>query len=93
MAISQTAKCLRDHGEKISLTLTSTNYGRSPLVQGGLEITCKINVNLLATIKSHMLLRQYEEVARELYCESKGEEVIGSFLALTTSSGGFKVTP
>ena len=40
-----------------------------------------------------MLLRQYEEVARELYCESKGEEVIGSFLALTTSSGGFKVTP
>ena len=52
MAISQTAKCLRDHGEKISLTLTSTNYGRSPLVQGGSKSLVKSMLIYLSRLKA-----------------------------------------
>ena len=33
-----------------------------------------------------MILGRYEEVVGELYCESKEEEVMGSFLALTTGA-------
>ena len=40
-------------------------------------------VKLPTTIKNHKVLGRYEELVRELYCEPK-EEVMGSFLALTT---------
>ena len=36
-----------DRGASITSELTSTNYRRSPLVKGGLEIPCKINVKML----------------------------------------------
>ena len=35
-------------------------------------------------LKNHMILGRYEEPVKDLYCESKEEEVMGSFLALTT---------
>ena len=73
-----------DRGAKVSLTLTSTNYRLSPLVQGVLEIPCKVIVKLPAKIKNHLILGRHEELIRELYCEPKEEEVMGSFLALTT---------
>lgn len=78
--ISRILKFLLDGGAKISFTLTFTNYRRSPLVQSGLEIPCKITVKFPATIKNHKILGLYEE----LYCEPKAEEVLGSFLILTT---------
>ena len=91
--ISRMTKCLLDRGAKISLTLTSTNY-RSPLVQGWLEIPCKVTDKLSAMIKNHMIRGRYEELVRELYFEQK-EEVMGSFLALTTGPvpGPSKVNP
>ena len=39
-------------GPKISLVLLSTHYRRLPLVQGGLEIPCKITAKLPSTIKT-----------------------------------------
>ena len=92
--VSRMTKCLLDRGAKISLTLTSTNYRRSPLVQGWLEIPCKVTNKLSAMIKNHMILGRYEELVRELYFEQK-EEVMGPFLALTTGPvpGPSKVNP
>ena len=78
--ISPITNFLLDCGTKFRFTLTSTNYCRSPLVQGGLEIPCK----LPATVKIDMILGRYKELVRELYCKPK--EVRGSFLALTTGA-------
>ena len=93
--ISRITKFFLDRGVKISLTLTSTNYRRSHLVKGGLEIPCKVTVKLPATIKNHMILGRYEELVRELYCEPIDKEVMGSFLVFDywSSSGAFKNTP
>lgn len=54
------------------------------MVQSGLEIPCKGTVKYPATIKNHKILGLYKELVRELYCEPKAEEVLGSFLILTT---------
>ena len=40
-------------------TLITTDYRRSPLVQGGLEIACKVTVKMVATVKNHMLIERY----------------------------------
>ena len=40
MEISRITKFLIDRGGNVSAKLTSTNYRRSPLVQGGIEISC-----------------------------------------------------
>ena len=62
--ICRITKFLLDRGAKISLTFTPNNYRRSPLVQGGLEIPCKVTVKLPATIKNHMILGRYEQFVR-----------------------------
>ena len=45
--ISRICKFLLDHAASTTTELTSTNYRRSPLVKGGLEIPCKINLKML----------------------------------------------
>ena len=52
--------------------LISTNYRRSPLVQGGLEIPATVTVTLPGTVKNHLLINKYKEK----------EEILGSFLDL-----------
>ena len=81
--ISRVTKFLLDRGAVVYAELTSTNYRRSPLMQGGLEIQCKITVKLHATVKNHMLLDRYKQLVNELYCEPKGEVIMGSFLVNT----------
>ena len=56
MEIARVTKFLLDRWAVIIATLNTTNYRRSPLVQGGLEIACKVTVRMAGTIKNHMLM-------------------------------------
>ena len=80
MEIARVTKFLLDRGAVIIATLNTTNYRRSPLVQGGLEIACKVTVRMPGTIKNHMLMDRYLELVRKLYAEPKDEIILGSFL-------------
>ena len=73
MEIARVTKFLLDRGAVIIATLNTTNYRRSPLVQGELEIACKVTVRMPGTIKNHMLMDRYLELVRTLYAEPKDE--------------------
>ena len=82
MEISRPTKYLLDRGAVFTVELTSTNYRRSPLIQGGLEIPAKVTVTMPGTVKNHLLMEKYKEIVNERYAEPKDEEVLGLFLAL-----------
>ena len=46
MKIPRPTKCLLDSGAVFTVELISTNYRRSPLIQGSLEIPAKVTVKL-----------------------------------------------
>ena len=71
---------MRDRGPEIVAEIESSHYRRTPLIQGGLEIRCKVSVTSPGTIKNHMLLDRYKELVNKLYCELKNEVIIGNFL-------------
>ena len=52
MENSRAAKFLLDTGARVIATLTSTNYCVSPLVQGGLEIPCRVEMFMSLTGKN-----------------------------------------
>ena len=79
--ISRVTKFLLDCGAVEQATLSTTHYRRSPLVQGGLEIACKVSVKMPGTIKNHQMDR-YFELVRSLYTGPKNEVILGSFLHL-----------
>ena len=79
--ISRATKYLLDRGAKVSAELVITsNYRRSPLVQGGLEIECTVVVKMPGTVKNQLLMGRYLETVKELYAEPKNEVILGSFL-------------
>ena len=78
--ISRVSKFLLDCGATIQATLTTANYRRSPLVQGGLEIACKVTARMAGTVRNHVLLERYMKLVTELYADPKEEVVLGSFL-------------
>ena len=80
MEIARVTKFLLDRGAVIIATLNTTNYRRSPLVQRGLEIACKVTVRMPVTIKNHILMDRYLELVRTLYAEPKDEIILESFL-------------
>ena len=82
MEIARASKYLIDRGVVFMVELISTNYRRSPLVQGGLEIPAKVTVTLPGTVKNHLLINKYKEIVTGNYVEPKKEEILGSFLAL-----------
>ena len=78
--ISRVTKFLLDRGAILQAARPTTHYRRSPLVQGRLEITCKVSVKIPGTIKNHLLMDWYFELVRSLYREPKNEVILGSFL-------------
>ena len=78
-------KFLLDRGAIILATLTTTDYRRSPLVQGGLETACKVTVKMPGTIRNHMLMDRYLELVRSLYAEPNNEVILGSFMPSTST--------
>ena len=63
--ISRPTKFWLDRGAEIVAEMESSHYRRSPLIQGGLEIRCKVSVTLPGTIKNHMLLDRYKELVNK----------------------------
>ena len=78
--ISRPTKFLIDRGARVTVEITSSHYRESPLVQGGLEVRCKVTVAMPGTIKNHMLLDRYKELVEKFYIEPKNEIIIGNFL-------------
>ena len=54
--ISRPTKFLLDRVAEIVAEIESSHYRRSPLIQGGLEIRCKVSATLPGTIRNHMFL-------------------------------------
>ena len=52
MENSQVTKYILDRGAHVYAVLTSTNYCVSPLVQGGLEIPCGVEIHMPSTVKN-----------------------------------------
>ena len=78
--ISRPTKYLLDRGGQITATLTDTNYRRSPLFQGGLEIPCLVKLIMpSSTVLVQRLFDLYEEMVRRLYSEPESPVVIWSF--------------
>ena len=67
--ISRITKYLLERGEKIEAQLTSTIYQRTPIIQGGLEIPCKVIVRMSATVLSQTLMDRYKELVTDFYSE------------------------
>jgi len=80
MEISRVTKFLLDRGARVSAKLSSTNYRRSPLVQGGIEIPCIVTVSMPGTIINQLLMERYKQLVETLYAEPNEEEILGSFL-------------
>ena len=78
--VSRVTKYLLDRGATATVTLTSEHYRRSPLVQGGLEIPCKVSVTMPGTVNNLLVMEKYRQLVEELYSEPKNEEILGSFL-------------
>ena len=84
--ISRPTKFLLDRGAKVTEQLTGTHYRRSPLFQGGLEISCLVPVTSPGSIKGHMLVQRYQQMAEELYCVQKEEVIMGSIFKQIVST-------
>ena len=78
--ISRITKFFMDRGATVSVQLTSEHYRRSPIVQGGMEIPCKVTVKIPGTCLNLLLMEKYKQLVEELYIEPKKEEILGSFL-------------
>ena len=80
MENSRVTKFLLDRGARVFAILTSTNYCVLPLVQGGLEIPCRIKIHLPPTVKNKELIRIYESYVDTLYYQREEANIAGSFL-------------
>ena len=80
MEISGATKFLIDRGANVTAKVTSDHYRRSPLIQGGIEISCKVTANISGTVINLMIMEKYTQLVQELYAVPKNEEMLGSFL-------------
>ena len=70
----------QDRGGSITAELTSDHYIRSPLIQGGIGIPCKVTANISGTVINLLIMEKYIQLVQELYTEPKDEDILGSFL-------------
>ena len=80
--LSQIAKFILNRGVKVIATLTSTNFCRSHLVQGGLEIACKVTVKIPAAIKKPHDFGSIQRIGKRLLHGTYSWGNLGSFLAI-----------
>ena len=78
--ISRVTKFLLDRGARMTAILTSVNYRRSPLVQGGLEIPCRVKITMANTKKCDQILDRYLDLISTLYTEPNPTLILGSIL-------------
>ena len=85
MEFSRAAKFFIDRGAALTSELTSDHYRRSPLIQGGMEMPCKINAKISGTVINLLLMEEYIQLVKELYTEPKIEEILGSYFYAETT--------
>lgn len=69
--ILRITKYLLARGAIATVILTSDHYRRSPLVQGGLEIPCKVSVTITGTVSNLLVLERYRQLVESRYTEPK----------------------
>ena len=69
MEFSRPTKFLLQCGAVIKVTLSSANYRKSSLVQDGVEITFRVSVLLLATLKNKQIIEKFKDMVDVLYDE------------------------
>ena len=81
MKLARITKFLLDRSFGVTATLASTHYRRSPLVQGGLEIPCKVQILMnIRTKQQQLVLERYKQLVNSCYLEPSEDDVIGSLL-------------
>ena len=78
--ISRLKILILDRGAEVEGNLTSNQYCCSPIIQGGLEIPCTVNIKMPATILTRNLLKRYEEMVSHLFAEPQESIIMGSFI-------------
>ena len=71
MEISRVKKYFIDRGATVTAQLTGFHYRRSPLVQGGLEIPCKITVTISETVSNLLCMEKCRHCHWPLYWNKK----------------------
>ena len=74
-------KLLLERGARISAVLMSPHYRRSHLVQGCMEIPCKVTVEMSPTFKSTQLMDCLMVLVKALHSEVYSPIILGWFLA------------
>ena len=65
------------------MKLTPTNYRVLQLVQGGLEIPCRIEILMSPTLKNKEIINVYKDLVNLHYNKHKKGSVVGSFLSMS----------
>ena len=77
--ILRPTKFLLARGAVMHAELSSDKYRKSPLVQGGLELLCKVYVSMPPTVMNENLISRYKSLVASLYVEPPKEAEVGSF--------------
>ena len=80
MEISWVTKYFMDRRANVTAQLTGVYYKRSLLVQGVLEIPCKILVTISGTVSNLLCMEKYKDIVTDRHIEPKNEEIIGSII-------------
>ena len=91
MEISRVTKFVIDRGGSIIAELTSAHYRRSLLIQGDIEIPCKVTAKIPGTVINLLIMEKYNQLVQKLYTEPKDEHILGSFLQIETTDDVAKV--
>ena len=77
--ISRPTKFLLVKGAVIHAEISSVKYRHSLLVQGVLELSCKVFVPMPSTVLNENLISKYKSLVAPLYVEPTKEAEVGSF--------------
>ena len=80
--ISRVTKFYLDRGATMYCELSSSHYRRSPLVQGGPEIACRVIVKMRATKLNQGLSEHYMQLVAQIYSDPTEDTVVGSIFNL-----------
>ena len=66
MEISGVTKFFIDRGGSIIVELTNDHYRRSLLIQGGIEIPCKVTAKIPGTVIKLLIMERYIQLVQKL---------------------------
>ena len=92
MEASRITMFLMDHSARLTATLRTTYYRRSPLMQGSLQKTCSVDVYMMSsTVLSRKLIQRYTELVENFYMKPPDNGCFGSFAETPVASIEFTI--